>query len=58
MTAAFRAATPAAGESAWPGDTRPAYRAGTTFLYLPNAVIRTEAGNDLTTEALAPLTTE
>ncbi len=58
MTAAFGAAMPATGPGAWSADTRPEYRGGESYVYLSGVVMQTEASSDLTTEALAPLTTE
>lgn len=58
MTATFPAAMPTTGPGAWSADSRPDYRGGESFAYVSGAVMRSEAGSDLTTEALAPLTTE
>ena len=58
MTAAFRAAMPTTGPGAWPADRRPEYRGGERYVYLSGVAMQTEAGSDLTTEALAALTTE
>lgn len=58
MTAAFEASTPAAGECAWHSDTRPGYRGGDGGPYVSGAVMRTEAGTNLTTEAAVNFTTE